>query len=71
MHTALIAQLAAQIDRLVHEYHALQEENNQLKQQAQHWQQERQLLIDKNNLACTRIETMIQRLKKWDAPHEG
>ncbi|HEY6527623.1 MAG TPA: TIGR02449 family protein [Cellvibrionaceae bacterium] len=70
MHEALIAQLATQIDRLLHDYHALREENNQLKQQALHWHQERQLLIDKNNLACTRIETMIQRLKKWDAPHE-
>jgi cell division protein ZapB len=70
MHDALIAQLAAQVDKLVQQYQGLQAENLQLKQQAQLWQQERQLLIEKNELACKRIESMIQRLKQWDT-HEG
>ena len=70
MHDALIPQLAAQIDKLLHEYRALQEENKHLKQQATQWREERQLLIEKNALACNRIETMILRLKQWDTPHE-
>ncbi|HMW49025.1 MAG TPA: TIGR02449 family protein [Cellvibrionaceae bacterium] len=70
MQDSLTAQLAAQLDRLLHEFAALKAENAQLKQAAQHWQQERQLLIDKNTLACNRIEAMIARLKKWDGPHD-
>jgi uncharacterized protein (TIGR02449 family) len=70
MHDALMAQLAAQIETLLAHYQALQVENTRLKHQSAQWQEERQLLIEKNTLACTRIETMIKRLKQWDAPHE-
>jgi cell division protein ZapB len=70
MHDALIAQLATQIDTLLHAYQALQEEHKHLKHQANQWREERQLLIEKNTLACNRIETMILRLKQWDTPHE-
>lgn len=70
MHDSLIPQLAAQLDRLLAEYAALKAENAQLKQAAVQWQQERQLLIDKNTLACNRIEAMIARLKKWDGSHD-
>ncbi len=70
MHDSLIPQLAAQLDRLLGDYAALKAENAQLKQAASEWRQERQLLIDKNTLACNRIEAMIERLKKWDGPRD-
>ncbi|MEY4588708.1 MAG: hypothetical protein RL497_784 [Pseudomonadota bacterium] len=66
MHDALIAQLATQIDTLLHQYQTLQAEHQQLKQQAALLREERQALIEKNTLAYTRIETMIARLKLWD-----
>lgn len=68
--SSLLPKLAAQLDRLLHEYQALKAENAELKQAADLWQQERQVLIDKNTLACNRIEAMIARLKKWDATHD-
>lgn len=70
MHDALIAQLAAQVDKLLQQYQDVQAQNQQLKQQAALWREERQVLIEKNALACKRIESMIQRLKQWDS-HEG
>ena len=71
MHDVLIAQITTQLDALLARYRALEAENHRLKTEADHWQQERQMLIEKNTLACTRIEAMIGRLKKWDLPHEG
>lgn len=70
MHDPLIAKLSAQIERLIAEHQALKAEHQQLQQAAHTWREERQLLIDKNTLACNRIEAMIARLKKWDGPHE-
>ena len=68
MHDPLIAKLSAQIERLIAEHQALKAEHQQLQQAAHTWREERQLLIDKNTLACNRIEAMIARLKKWDGP---
>lgn len=58
-----LEQLEAQLDELIRRYGRLQHEYLVLSTQKERWQQERQKLIDKNELACARIEAMLQRLK--------
>jgi cell division protein ZapB len=55
--------LEHQIDQLIYRSHQLEKENKSLRQQEVGWKKERAKLIDKNELARTRVEAMIHRLK--------
>lgn len=55
--------LTQKIDELIQLCSQLQQENGQLKSAANDWQQEREQLIEKNESARSRVESMISRLK--------
>lgn len=55
--------LEHQIDQLIYRCHQLEQENRSLRQQESQWRKERTRLIEKNELARTRVEGMILRLK--------
>ncbi len=55
--------LEQKIDELIRLCHELNAENQLLKTQCRGWQVERQELIDKNELARTKVEAMITRLR--------
>lgn len=55
--------LEHQIDQLIYRCNQLQEEVRQLQQQESSWKKERVKLIEKNELARTRVEAMIHRLR--------
>lgn len=63
-----ILTLEAKLDELIRQCTRLQQENAQLKARESEWQQERVRLIEKNELARTRVEAMITRLKSLEAP---
>jgi cell division protein ZapB len=60
--------LEAKLDELIRQCARLQQENAQLKAREGEWQQERVRLVEKNELARTRVEAMITRLKSLEAP---
>lgn len=68
MSDILLATIEKQLDALLAQCHHLAQENQQLREQAELWQQERNRLIEKNELACNRIEAMISRLKRLEIP---
>lgn len=55
--------LEHQIDQLIYRCQQLEQENKSLRQQEQQWKRERAKLVEKNELARTRVEAMIHRLK--------
>ena len=55
--------LEAKIDELVELCNVLSRENRALRAQQQNWTTERAKLIEKNELAKSRVESMITRLK--------
>ena len=55
--------LSAEIDRLIDLCRNLAEENAALRREREDWLDERKQLVERNNLARDRIETMIVRLK--------
>jgi cell division protein ZapB len=58
--------LEAKLEQLIEQCERLGEENRQLKEKQADWQQERGRLIEKNELARTRVEAMISRLKSLE-----
>ncbi len=58
--------LEQKIDELIALCNELNRENQQLKAENAGWQQERQDLIDKNELARTKVEAMIDRLRTME-----
>lgn len=58
--------LAQKIDQLIDLCHELNRENQALKAENAGWQQERQDLIDKNELARSKVEAMINRLRTME-----
>ncbi|MBK8102911.1 MAG: TIGR02449 family protein [Cellvibrionales bacterium] len=57
------AALEHQVDQLIYRCHQLEQENRSLRSQENAWRKERGRLIEKNELARTRVEAMIERLK--------
>ena len=57
------AALEHQVDQLIYRCHQLEQENRSLLTQENAWRKERGRLIEKNELARTRVEAMIERLK--------
>lgn len=55
--------LERQVDNLISLVHLLGNENKALKTQQRNWTVERAKLIEKNELAKNRVESMIGRLK--------
>lgn len=55
--------LEHQIDQLIYRSQQLEQENKALRNQEVLWKKERVKLIEKNELARTRVEAMIHRLK--------
>ncbi len=61
-----LQQLAEKLDNLINYSERLKRDNELLKQQERQWQSERTQLIEKNNLACNRVEAMITHLKSLE-----
>lgn len=62
----LLLSLETKLDRLILLCNRLQQENAQLKAREGEWQRERERLIEKNELARSRVEAMITHLKSLD-----
>lgn len=58
--------LEQKIDQLIGLCHELNRENTQLKAESAGWHEERRDLIDKNELARSKVETMINRLRTME-----
>ncbi len=58
--------LEQKIDELINLCQQLNRENQQLKTQSAGWQRERQDLIDKNEMARSKVEAMITRLRTME-----
>lgn len=55
--------LEHQLDSLIQQCQQLAADNRALREQESEWQSERQRLIKNNEVARSRVETMISRLK--------
>ncbi|MCQ6498044.1 TIGR02449 family protein [Vibrio parahaemolyticus] len=55
--------LGDRVERLLLRLEELQRQNRQLRQGERNWRQERAELIEKNELARSKVEAMILRLK--------
>jgi cell division protein ZapB len=58
-----LQRLSHKLDQLLLQHQQLQQENQSLRQLEQEWQHERARLIEKNDVARTRVEAMINDLK--------
>ena len=58
--------LEARIDALIQAYDQLREENRALREQQTHLTTERAALLEKSELARTRVESMIARLRAME-----
>ncbi len=67
MSQELLQSLEAKMDRLIRVCEQLQTENDALKARAEEWQRERVRLVEKNELARSRVEAMITRLKSLES----
>lgn len=63
MSTPNLENIEAQLDELIQRYQQLQMDYQAICRQRDQWDTERARLLEKNALACARIETMLQRLK--------
>lgn len=61
-----VKELEKKIDELISLCRELNRENQALKADSSGWHQERQDLIEKNELARTKVEAMIQRLRAME-----
>jgi cell division protein ZapB len=61
--TEQLNQLERQLNELLDLTQVLSKENKALRTQQQNWSSERAKLIEKNELAKNRVESMITRLK--------
>ena len=66
MSERLIAEVEAKLEQLVQRCQQLDAENRDLRKQEQEWTSERSRLMEKNDLARTRIESLITRLKQFE-----
>ena len=63
----LLLALETKLDKLILLCNRLQQENAELKARENEWQRERVRLIEKNELARSRVEAMITHLRNLDA----
>jgi len=62
----LIATLEAKLDQLIRACERLSHENRALREKESSWSRERTRLVEKNEMARTRVEAMITRLKSLE-----
>ena len=67
MAASQLAQLEAKLSQLIELCQRLDRENAGLKAREATWQQEKLRLVEKNELARTRVEAMITRLKSMES----
>ena len=67
MSNNLLLALETKLDKLLLLCNRLQQENAELKARESEWQRERVRLIEKNDLARSRVEAMITNLRNLDA----
>lgn len=60
--------LEYKIDELIKAYKKMEQENRLLSAEREAWKSERAKLIKQNELARSRVEAMIERLKTMEAP---
>lgn len=70
MSEPLLAQVEAKLEELVRRYRQLETENQSLRQKEESWQNERVRLLEKNEIARARIESLITRLKQLEIDPE-
>ena len=58
--------LESKIDELISLCNDLNRENQSLKADSANWINERQSLVDKNDLARTKVQAMLERLKAME-----
>ena len=61
-----LQQLNDKVDRLIQKCRQLEADNTRLRQVQDEWQKERMTLLQKNDLARTKVEAMILRLKSLE-----
>lgn len=71
MSKSAIKQLEEKVDQLIQKCRLLENENTAMRKQSKSWDDERAVLIEKNTVARTRVEAMIQRLKSIHSETEG
>ncbi|MDO7641911.1 MAG: TIGR02449 family protein [Reinekea forsetii] len=62
--------LEVKIDALIKEYKRLEQEKHLLQAERAAWKAERARVIKQNELARSRVETMIERLKAMEHPND-
>jgi len=70
MPTSNTNQLEAQLDDLLARYKTLREENQTLRSSTTQLETERSKLLEKNELATSKIEAMIARLKNMESGND-
>jgi cell division protein ZapB len=70
MSEPLLAQVEAKLDELLLRYHQLLNENQNLRQRESAWLSERDQLLEKQQLARSRIESLIARLQQHEIDPE-
>ena len=63
MEVSQLQQLNDKIDQLISKCKHLESDNAALREMQENWHQERMKLLQKNDLARSKIEAMISRLK--------
>ena len=63
----LLLALESKLDKLILQCNRLQQENAELKTRESEWQRERVRLVEKNEVARSRVEAMITHLRNLDA----
>lgn len=66
MSQSLVNSLEDKLNRLIRLCERLDKENKSLREKESDWARERTRLIEKNELARTRVEAMITRLKNLE-----
>ena len=61
-----LQELAKKLNDLIDYSEQLKKDNELFKQRERQWQLERNHLIEKNKLACSRVEAMIVHLKSLE-----
>lgn len=64
MSESLLAQVEAKLDQLLRRYQQLIDENKNLREKETSWTSERNQLLEKQQLARSRIESLITRLQQ-------
>jgi len=62
----VLKNLENKLDQLIHLCERLEKENQNLRTKESDWARERTRLIEKNELARSRVEAMISRLKSLE-----